>query len=125
MPLEVEQKNDTRIITLHGDVDISDSLQFAREMKATVAGRWNTIIVVLSSPMITSHCLGTVLATYNALRTTPKNLRLVCSNSPVLKSLSVFRILPRVPVYSTLEEAIAAGRSDDTGAEEYPPGLDK
>jgi anti-anti-sigma regulatory factor len=107
MPIDTDERNDARIITLHGNVDITDSLQFARLMKDTVAGSWRVTIVVLASPVINSHCLGTVLATYNALRSSPKMLKLVCGESPVLKSLAVFRIVPRVPVFSTIEDAMA------------------
>jgi hypothetical protein len=63
-------------------------------------------VVVLATPMINSHCLGTVLATYNALRPTSKKIKLVCKEGSVLKSLTVFRILPRIEVYPTLEEAM-------------------
>ena len=107
MPIEMEDRNDTRVIALRGDVSIDDSLQFARAMKDTVAGVCDTVVVVLATPMINSHCLGTVLATYNALRATSKKIKVVCNESSVLKSLTVFRILPRIEVYATVQEAMA------------------
>lgn len=112
MPIETDERNDTRIITLHGDINFDDSLQFARAMKDTVAGTWNTIIVVLETLVVNSHCLGTVLATSNALRSTSKELKLVCVDSPVLKSLTTFRILPRVAVFPTVEAAMFRNRLD-------------
>ena len=107
MPIKTDERNDTRIIALHGDINMDDSLQFARVMKDTVTGKWEAVIVILESTAVNSHCLGTVLATYNALRSAGKRLRVVCAESTVLKSLAIFRIVPRVDVFPTLEEAMA------------------
>jgi|GEM_PF-2846265 len=107
MATHTSEKGNTRIILLEEEIGMRDSLEFAREMKTSAAGPWKILVVVLKCTAINSHCLGTLLATYNTVHPEGRTLRLVANDAAIVKSLAAFRIVPMVPLFDSVENAIA------------------
>ncbi len=101
------------IVVLSGDISMHESLEFARELKAACGGPHEVIIIVFRCSMINSHCLGTVLAAYNTVKSTSKKIRIVSESKMVTKSLTNFRIVPLVPLYDSVQDALEAVESDE------------
>ncbi len=106
MGVDALTQGDARIVILSGDVSMRESLEFARELKDACSGQSRVIIVAFRCSMINSHCLGTVLAAYNTLKSSPKMLKIVSESKLVSKSLMNFRIVPLVPLFDTIQEAL-------------------
>lgn len=108
MAIHTSVKGNMRIILLEGEVGMTESLEFAREMKTSAAGPWKILIVVLKCAAVNSHCLGTLLATHNTIHPEKRELRLVANDAAIVKSLAGFRIVPMVPLFDNVENAAAA-----------------
>ncbi|MFH1737404.1 MAG: STAS domain-containing protein [bacterium] len=107
MPVSVKNQGNIRILLLQGAIGMRESLDFARELKSASTGPWETIVIDLQCPTINSHCLGTLLATYNTLKSMPKNLKLVSADSTVTRALTSFRIVPLLPLFESIQDALA------------------
>ncbi len=106
MPVRTREKHDVLLVIIKDKVTMEDSLEFGRAMKEALEGQWPTILVVVATKMINSHCLGTIFAAYREAIEAGKTLKVVCDYPHSVASIKRFDPKKSIHIYGTVEEAI-------------------
>jgi anti-sigma B factor antagonist len=107
--VSIERVDDARVVSFHGDHDIS-TVDLVRERLRDAADGDGVIIIDLAdATFIDSSVAGALLEAYR--RDTPPRMRfVVASGTPPRSLFTVLGFDGSVPIYERREDALAGGR---------------
>ncbi|HQO33187.1 MAG TPA: hypothetical protein PLG59_00895 [bacterium] len=106
MTVRTKEQGDLLLVYLRDRVSMEDALEFGRTMKEAMEEEWRKIIVIVTSKVINSHCLGTLFASHRDALECGKTVCVVCDQPESRSSIRNFDPEKNLPLYHTLEEAL-------------------
>jgi anti-sigma B factor antagonist len=107
--LDMESVDDARVVTFHGEHDISTVDLVRERLRDAAAGEGVIIIDLADATFIDSSVAGALLEAYR--RETPPRMRfVVASGTPPRELFTVLGFDGSVPIYERREDALAASR---------------
>jgi anti-sigma B factor antagonist len=107
--LDMESVDDARVVTFHGEHDISTVDLVRERLRDAAAGESVIIIDLADATFIDSSVAGALLEAYR--RETPPRMRfVVASGTPPRELFTVLGFDGSVPIYERREDALAASR---------------
>ncbi len=112
--VNVEPIGDVTVVAAEGEVDVA-SVAALRErlVELAVEGRVHVVLDLNGVSFLDSMGLGAIIATRRKFKSLGGQLVLACSAPVILKLLRLTSLDKVVPLYATVDEALAA---------EFPPG---
>lgn len=107
MPVRTSEKDDTLLVHLEDRVSIEDTLQFGQVMQQALGEVWSTIVVVVTSKVVNSQCLGTLLASHREAEKGGKILKVVCEQPLARASIQRFDPRQYLRLFRSVQEAVS------------------
>jgi|SRR5215469_1373969 len=105
------------VVTLPTEIDITNAGDVAEELRAAIASGGSTVVADLTATVFCdSSGLRVVLLAHDWATADGVELRLAVSPGPALVILKMLSLDELVPVYPTLDEALAGEPAPDAGA---------
>jgi anti-sigma B factor antagonist len=107
--LNVERRGDVPVVSLEGEIDVSNAPDIAIEVRAVVDNRATALVVDLSGTQyLDSAGINLLFALGDDLRTRQLTLRLVVApGSSIARMLTITSLDRTYSTYATVEEALA------------------
>jgi anti-sigma B factor antagonist len=100
----------TAVVTLPGSIDIASARRIAGELDSVLASGVTTVIADLTAtPFCDSYCARILVAACEQAAANNIEMRLVVPSGFVLHALKLMGLDGRLPVYLTLDGALAHG----------------
>ncbi len=107
--LDIERVDDARVVTFHGEHDISTVDLVRERLRDAAVGEGVIIIDLADATFIDSSVAGALLEAYR--RETPPRMRfVVASGTPPRELFTVLGFDGSVPIFERREDALAASR---------------
>jgi hypothetical protein len=107
MPIQTTEKGKTFVVQLEDQFSIEDALRFGQVMRKALEDDWSTIILVVTSKAVNTHCLGTLFASDREANARGKTFKVVCEQSHTESSIKRFDPKRSLRLFHSIEEATA------------------
>jgi anti-anti-sigma factor len=115
MKISIKEEKATTILAVSESVMQEDVQQFYEAIDGLIANSKTSIVLDLKhTTYITSMGLAAILAAKKKMTSIHGDIKIACPNELVSKVLSATRIMERINVYSTIDDAILAFQREFT-----------
>lgn len=110
------QEGPRRVVSVHGEIDVYTAPDLRERLNELVAsGQCHLVLDLQGVDFLDSTGLGVLVGGLKRVRSRGGELSLVCAQERILKVFRITGLTSVFPIYSVLDEALAAGLGDGTG----------
>jgi anti-anti-sigma factor len=111
LQLSTERRGDSAIVVVRGDLDVVTGPQFDEYLKAARREHDRIVLDLSAVDFMDTSSLAVIVGHWKALVAIGGTLALAGARYRYTKSLWITGLADRLPLYDTVDEAVAAGQS--------------